>query len=512
MNSPSIQETNGRSAVPPEDWILTGPDIVLDAGLTLALGAHSYIHDRRIRNPSGALTMVTIGKFCSIATDLTVIGYDHRSEWISMYPFLDDWHRANWPGTADVPYPQASEFGGNKNRGDIRIGNDVWIGYNVKLFKGVTIGDGAVVGACSLVNKSVEAYTIVAGTPARPIRRRFSDTEIALLQKMKWWELPDSLIDRHMKFLCSADIAGLEKALGLDPDFQNLKLFPAGISAASTAKGKLIAGQTDETQKTRPVTMTSADAADRMLEITANYPGLQPKPSIPKPIAMPSIEKTTASLDPAPLAEARVRQLAKFVGDDWKQRPYYDEAEQYMEQQWREAIWPFIQTADFSHVLDLAAGHGRNSEKLKEHAQKIHIVDINVENIEFCQKRFAGDPRFVFTQNDGCSLSFIPAASISLAYCFDAMVHFDSDVVRAYLREFARVLRPNALGFCHHSNYAQNPGGDVHRNPGWRNFMSQALFAHYCGKEGLTVVKSRVIDWELPGSDCITLFRKSAKP
>ena len=50
---------------------------------------------------------------------------------------------------------------------------------------------------------------------------------------------------------------------------------------------------------------------------------------------------------------------------------------------------------------------------------------------------------------------------------------------------------------------------DVHRNPGWRNFMSQALFAHYCSKEGLAVVKSRVIDWELPGSDCITLFRKN---
>ena len=229
-----------------------------------------------------------------------------------------------------------------------------------------------------------------------------------------------------------------------------------------------------------------------------------------KPMVMQPSEKIPAA--PSPVSDTNLRQLAKFVGDDWKDRPYFNEAEQYMEQQWREAVWPFIHSADFSSVLDLAAGHGRNSEKLKQHAKKIHIVDINRENIDFCQKRFAADDRFTFTQNDGCSLDFLPAASISLVYCFDAMVHFDSDVVRTYLREFARVLQPNGLGFCHHSNYTQNPGGDVHKNPGWRNFMSQALFAHYCRKEGLVVVKSKVIDWELPGSDCITLFRKNALP
>ena len=128
----------------------------LDDGLTLEIGDHSYIHDKAIRNPSGALTHVQIGKFCSIATDLTVIGYDHHHEWITTYPFLDDALRAEWPGTEGIPYPQDARFGSNKNRGDITIGNDVWIGYNVKLFKGITIAcNGAVIGACSLVNKSV---------------------------------------------------------------------------------------------------------------------------------------------------------------------------------------------------------------------------------------------------------------------------------------------------------------------------------------------------------------------
>lgn len=205
--------------------------------------------------------------------------------------------------------------------------------------------------------------------------------------------------------------------------------------------------------------------------------------------------------------DGQVRQLAQKIGDDWKNQPYYDDAERYMEQQWRETVWPFIQGANFSSVLDLAAGHGRNSEKLKQHARKIHIVDINQENIDFCRKRFAGDPRFSFTRNDGCSLDFIPTASISLVYCFDAMVHFDSDVVRAYLREFKRILPPGGLGFCHHSNFTENPGENVHASPGWRNFMSQAMFAHYCAKEGLTVVKSRLVNWERQGSDCVTLFR-----
>ncbi len=195
----------------------------LDAGLTVELGEHSYIHDRTIRNPSGALTNVRIGKFCSIATDLTIIGYDHHHEWISTYPFLDKGVRPSWPGTEGIPYPQAPEFGSNKNRGDIVIGNDVWIGYNVKLFKGIEIGDGAVIGACSLVNKSVEPYTIVAGTPARPIRKRFTENEIAVLRRIAWWTWPEELINRYLPVLCSSQISELEKQLEQDATYAQFK-------------------------------------------------------------------------------------------------------------------------------------------------------------------------------------------------------------------------------------------------------------------------------------------------
>ena len=134
-----------------------------------------------------------------------------------MNPILDDANRLLWPGTEGIPYPQAARFGSIKSRGDISIGNDVWIGYGVKIFKGVTIGNGAVIGACSLVNKSVEPYTIAAGTPARPIRKRFSESEIAVLEKIRWWDWPLEMINRHMPLLCSANFAELERAWENDP-------------------------------------------------------------------------------------------------------------------------------------------------------------------------------------------------------------------------------------------------------------------------------------------------------
>lgn len=200
---------------------------------------------------------------------------------------------------------------------------------------------------------------------------------------------------------------------------------------------------------------------------------------------------------------------AREIGDDWKASSYYDSAERYMQDLWEGIIWPVIKDCDFSCVVDLAAGHGRNTERLKEFARKIYVVDINEENIQFCRQRFAGDDRIAFLKNDGVKLDGIADGEATLVYCFDAMVHFDSDIVRSYLQEFGRVLKPRGHGFCHHSNYEKNPGGNFRDNPAWRNFMSQSLFRHYCAKEGLEVVRSQIIDWDgTPGLDCVTLLRK----
>lgn len=206
-------------------------------------------------------------------------------------------------------------------------------------------------------------------------------------------------------------------------------------------------------------------------------------------------------------AESAV-EAAQFCGDQFRGADYYRLAEPDMDRQWNTLIWPMIKGLDFTCVVDLAAGHGRNTEKLRQHAETVWVVDITEENLEACRRRFGNDPRIAYLRTNGVSLAGILDSSVTLVYSFDSMVHFDSDIVRAYLREFARVLKPGGCGFCHHSNYAGSPFGSFTESPHWRNFMTRELFAHYCHKEGLTVLDAKVIDWTIPSLDCCTVFQK----
>ena len=118
-----------------------------------------------------------IGKFCSFAKDVTMLlEEDHRTEWNSTYPF-NTW---------------MEEFSYNKkhptSKGDIIIGNDVWIATNATILSGVTIGDGAVVAANTVVVKDVPPYSIVAGNPGRIVKMRFDEQTRARLLEMKWWD------------------------------------------------------------------------------------------------------------------------------------------------------------------------------------------------------------------------------------------------------------------------------------------------------------------------------------
>src|SRR5690606_37336752 len=120
-----------------------------------------------------------IGKFCMIASDVKFImnGANHLTRSVSSYPFEifgNGWENA-MEGRA---YP---------HKGDIVIGNDVWIGYNATIMTGVNIGDGAIIAANSTVVKDVPPYTIVGGNPAVEIRKRFSEGEINQLLELKWW-------------------------------------------------------------------------------------------------------------------------------------------------------------------------------------------------------------------------------------------------------------------------------------------------------------------------------------
>lgn len=142
-----------------------------------------------------------IGSFCSIGSGVAFImagNQGHRMDWISSFPFF--YTGDDYTEKATSAYEPA---------GNTEIGHDVWIGAEAMIMPGVKIAHGAVIGARALVTKNVEPYTIVGGNPAKPIRKRFSDADIARLLEMKWWDWSEAQLAKAMPLLCSNDIDGL---------------------------------------------------------------------------------------------------------------------------------------------------------------------------------------------------------------------------------------------------------------------------------------------------------------
>lgn len=134
-----------------------------------------------------------IGKFCSIAcgTKFLFNSANHALDSLSTYPFplfFEEWNLEREKVTDAWD-----------NRGDIVIGNDVWIGYEAVILSGVTIGDGAIIGTRAVVTKNVPPYTIVGGVPAKPIRKRFDEKVIKELLKIKWWDWTEEKIARNIE-------------------------------------------------------------------------------------------------------------------------------------------------------------------------------------------------------------------------------------------------------------------------------------------------------------------------
>ena len=215
----------------------------------------------------------------------------------------------------------------------------------------------------------------------------------------------------------------------------------------------------------------------------------------------------------APSANSALLEAAAAVGKDWVQGPYYDEAEAVAEAQWSGVIRPLIRDYNFTRTLDLAAGHGRNTAKFLELGASVVAVDINQSNIEFLENRFKDSSSVEILKNNGIDLQDIVSESITFIFCFDAMVHFDSDVVRSYIREFRRVLKRGCFGLCQYSNNTSNPTGSYREHPGWRNYMSRSLFEHWLAKEGFSIVSSMylqasqvIVDEDSDSVDAITIF------
>lgn len=168
---------------------------------------HDFVHDPVDFEKNNVLyhypinhDKLTIGKFCSIACGakfLFTCG-NHKLQSLSTYTFpifFEDWNLD--PKNVTDAWD---------NKGDIVIGNDVWIGYEAVIMSGVHIGDGAIIGTRAVVTKDVAPYTIVGGVPAKPIRKRFPDETIAALLKMQWWNWDHDKIERNIAAIQSGDL------------------------------------------------------------------------------------------------------------------------------------------------------------------------------------------------------------------------------------------------------------------------------------------------------------------
>ena len=148
---------------------------------------------------------LVIGKFCSIACGAKFIFNcaNHTLRSLSTYTFplfFEEWNLSK--------SELASAW---DNKGDIIIGNDVWIGYDAVIMAGVTIGDGAIIGARAVVTKNVAPYSIVGGVPVRKIRKRFAPEVIARLRELQWWNWPEEKIRKAIPAIQAGDVEKLEK-------------------------------------------------------------------------------------------------------------------------------------------------------------------------------------------------------------------------------------------------------------------------------------------------------------
>lgn len=153
---------------------------------------------------------LTIGRFCSIAcgTKFLFNCANHSLKSLSTYTFplfYEEWEL----NKADI----ASAW---HNKGDITIGNDVWIGFEAVIMAGVHIGDGAIIAARAVVTKDVAPYTIVGGSPAKEIRKRFDTSTIQRLQHLKWWNWPIQKIRQNLSYLTTGNIDGLQSLMHTD--------------------------------------------------------------------------------------------------------------------------------------------------------------------------------------------------------------------------------------------------------------------------------------------------------
>ena len=230
-----------------------------------------------------------------------------------------------------------------------------------------------------------------------------------------------------------------------------------------------------------------------------------------------------------------------------------------VDMQWFGCIYPRIHNfVPAKMILEIAPGFGRWTQFLVNHCEKLVLVDLSAKCIERCKERFRGHSHVDYHVNDGASLEMVPDDSVDLAFSFDSLVHVEDAVMKEYIRQLAKKLTPNGVGFIHHSNLGeyrdyftslrkigrmigseqssrgeeggrssslQKPGlllrtGIVLKRLGWLDYegaraisMTAAKFEEYAREAGLQCMSQEVINWGTRRLiDCISVFvRKGSR-
>lgn len=183
---------------------VTNPNIIVGKHSYYSGYYHNHSFDdcaRYLMPDRNDIDKLIIGSYCSIGSGAVFMmagNQGHRNDWVSTFPFYYQ-NNDSFDGAVD----------GFEKAGDTVIGNDVWIGTEAMIMSGVKVGDGAIIASRAVVTEDVEPYAVVGSNPAKHIRYRFAQEEIAMLLEMQWWNWSEEDLKGAMALMCSADITAL---------------------------------------------------------------------------------------------------------------------------------------------------------------------------------------------------------------------------------------------------------------------------------------------------------------